>query len=251
MKSKRLATLSLIIMALVSTPRAMQQLRHSLDAAQERAGLMWWELLLPEDAQAAESPAPKRSACTQLLAASVKPSARLNSSGSALRSKTAQAATQARRAQPRDLPPTVQASEAEVALNEHSAEHAGDEVAALASDAALQQHSLQEFSPAPDAWRAQMTPEALRALSSLNEQRARVVSVVGQVEDKELAGLPDADAVMAALAKKGFNVQFKLKRVMDGGQLPHPKVRPSVGRNAEEPLIISYVLGPTSPRPTE
>lgn len=245
MKSKRLATLSLIIMALVSTPRAMQQLSNSLSAAQERAGLIWWDLLLTRDMQTTESERTKNNRCTQPIAARLKSSDETLTARSVVRQRAAQASTNARKAQRQ----SASSDSSELAVNNYPADQdSSHDLLALGQQSAAkqQQHALQNFVPttaaAQETGRGLMSPEIQQALASLKERQApdapTIISVAGELEDSEAARIPGMDALKAALAKRGFNVQFRLRKVMDDGNaLPRAKGRPQINKSTDYNLI--------------
>jgi hypothetical protein len=251
MKShKRLATLSLIIMALVSTPRAMQQLRHSINAAQERAGLVWWNLLLTPEASATESAAAS-TPCPKIIAARMTPAntpvpARSNGSSNA---RTAAAAVRpkadARTAQRQTASDSSAASE--LALNNSSAESNFGPVTSPAQSA-TRGHMLQKLAshataPQPGTnW----TPAKIQsALASLNRHDAPGAPPNGHIfsdmDTNEFIASPQMNALMTTLAKKGLNVQFRMKKVLDRNQTPRPRARTLISKDANaRPVTVFY-----------
>jgi hypothetical protein len=234
--SKRLATLSLIIMALVSTPRAVQQLRHSLDAAQERAGLVWWNLLLTPEAQAAEESDAPLNPCprTQLLAANrtMTPAnspvaAKSNAVPSAARLRLD--ASKAQRQAPSDS-----TAGAELAANDDAIQRELDAIRTpawretphkLASHAAPRQSQV---------W----TPAKIQsALASLNQHDAPIappdIHIADDTYANEYVASPSMNTLLATLAKKGLNVQFRMRKALDRKPLPRPKAATLMSRDAE------------------
>jgi hypothetical protein len=239
--SKRLATLSLIIMALVSTPRAVQQLRHSINAAQERAGLVWWNLLLTPEAQAAETDAPVN-ACPQLIAANTTKTAPANHSVSA-RTNAVPAAPKLRLDARTAHSPASSDSLAglELAANDDATQSEFDSIQTPEWAATpvktpretpqkLASHAGPRMSP---VW----TPAKIQsALASLNRRDAPVappdIHIVSDTSANEFAASPSMSALMATLAKKGLNVQFRMRKALDRNQSPRPKARTLISQDA-------------------
>jgi hypothetical protein len=237
--SKRLATLSLIIMALVSMPRAVQQLRHSIDAAQERAGLVWWNLLLTPEAQAAETNAPLNPCSRpQLMAANATTPA--SNHATALRSNA-----KAPAARPRLDAQTAQrqassdsSARLELASNDYATQSEFDSIPAPAPAATpretpqkLASHAAPQLSPIWTNARIQS------ALASLNNHDAPLappdIHIVGDTYANEFAASPSLNALLDTLAKKGLNVHFRMKKALDRNQFPRPKSRTLIGKDAD------------------
>ena len=223
--SKRLATLSLIIMALVSTPRAVQQLRHSINAAQERAGLVWWNLLLTPEAQAAENMDARLNPCPrpQLIAANKTTPA--NNPVPALKSNAGPAAAKlrldARTAQRRDS----------------SDSPAGSELASTPGELPRETPQKLASHAAPQASPIWTSAKIQSALASLNQHDAPIappdIHIADDMYANEFVASPSMSALMATLAKKGFNVQLRLKKALDRNQFPRPKARPLISKDAD------------------
>lgn len=240
MKSnKRLATfLSLIIMALVSTPRAVQQLRHSIDAAQERAGLVWWNLLLTPDAQAAENALSPLNPCPrpQLIAANpATPANHLVPARSNVRPAAARSRVDARTTQ---RPSSSDASAGpELAANNYSTPSEFDSFTKRRQAAApgytprkLASHAAPPASPTRPLAKIQ---SALAALDGHDAPGAPPdIHIVSDMEASEFVASPSMNALMAMLAKKGLNVQFRMKKALDRNPLPRPKARTLIGKAA-------------------
>jgi hypothetical protein len=245
MKSnKRLAILSLIIMTLVSTPRAVQQLSHSLDAAQERAGLVWWNLLLTPDAQAAESTvAQTDSPCTESFARRMTSS----SNPTMARNNVTLSTAAGRKAETRNAQRQASSDSSmgpELAANNSSGEGVIDTAAwsdASASlskqDAAQRERQKQLASHAAPQAGAAWNPAKLQsAMAALDGHDAPTqppyLHVVGDMDTSEFPSRPAMDALLAALAKKGLNVQFRMRKTLDRNQAPRPRARTLIGKDA-------------------
>jgi hypothetical protein len=243
--SKRLATLSLIIMALVSTPRAVQQLRHSLNAAQERAGLVWWNLLLIPEAQAAENmDAPLNSCPRSQLIATNKMKTPANNPVPALRSNAGPSAARTRlnvrtaqRRASSDSP-----AGPELASNDYSKESEFDstpepEWAATPETPQRRETPRKLASHAGPQPGPVWTPAKIQsALASLNKRDAPGappdIHIADDTYANEFVASPSMNALMAALAKKGLNVQFRMRKALDRTPSPRPKARTLISKDA-------------------
>ncbi|MEA2176195.1 MAG: hypothetical protein QOD00_3787 [Blastocatellia bacterium] len=245
MKSnRRLAILSLIIMTLVSTPRAVQQLSHSINAAQERAGLVWWNLLLTPDAQAAESTvAQTNSPCTEPFARRMTPSINTTTA----RNNAVPSAATGRKAETRSA--QRQASwdfsvGPEVAANNSSGEGVidtaawSDASATLSKQDAAQRERQKQLAShaAPQAGAAWNPAKLQSAMAALDGHDAPTqppyLHVVGDMDTSEFPSRPAMDALLAVLAKKGLNVQFRMRKTLDRNQTPRPRARTLIGKDA-------------------
>ncbi|HEV7860599.1 MAG TPA: hypothetical protein VGO91_18415 [Pyrinomonadaceae bacterium] len=243
--SKRLATLSLIIMALVSTPRAVQQLRHSINAAQERAGLVWWNLLLTPEAQAAENTDAPLNPCPrpQLIAKS-KTTMAANNHAPALKSNAVLAAA---RSGPDARTKQRQASsdssvDAELASNNYSTPSEFDSIpkpGRAATPGEMPRETLQKLAShaAPQASPVWTSAKIQNALASLNNRDAPIappdIHIIGDMSASEFVSSPSMSALMTVLAKKGLNVQFRMKKALDRNQLPRPRARTLISKDAD------------------
>jgi hypothetical protein len=236
--SKRLATLSLIIMALVSTPRAVQQLRHSINAAQERAGLVWWNLLLTPEAQAAENMDAPLNPCPrpQLIAANKTTPA--TNPAPALKSNAGPAAAKlrldARTAQRRDSSDSPAGSE--LASNNYSTP---SELDSIQTPGEMPRETPQKLAShaAPQASPIWTSAKIQSALASLNPHDAPIappdIHIADDMYANEFVASPSMSALMTTLAKKGFNVQLRMKKALDRNQFPRPKARPLISKDAD------------------
>jgi hypothetical protein len=256
--SKRLATLSLIIMALVSTPRAVQQLRYSINAAQERAGLVWWNLLLtPEAHAAAESTVARTNGCPQsVLAGMIRSNnstpARSNAKpAAAVRFRSDARTTQRQSSSDFDAGPELASnnyspnkdSPNKDSPNNYSTERAfAPATLSNGPDPSSERAAAQGRTPQKLASHARpqasptRTPAKIQsALASLDEHNAEGtppnIQILRDMDVNEFAASPSVNALMEALAKKGLNVQFRMKKVLDRNQLPRPKARALVSRD--------------------
>jgi hypothetical protein len=241
--SKRLAILSLIIMALVSTPRAVQQLRHSINAAQERAGLVWWNLLLTPEAQAAEKTNAPLNPCPrpQLIAANANKTG-ANNPAPALRNETrpapaARPALDARTAHG-DSAANLPAGP-EIASNDYSTQGAFDSIgtpARFVTPAEMPQKlaSHTASTPTGSVW---TTEKIQSALASLNRNDAPLappdIHILSDISANEFTASPSMNALLSALAKRNINVQFRTKKALDRNQFPRTRARTLTGKDAD------------------
>lgn len=246
MKSRRLAILSLVIMMLVSTPKAMQQLRRSVAEAQEHAGLAWWNLLLTQKSEASAIAFAKPNPCPKTLAREATYADSLASRSSAWPPAPARQKADARQGKARPAPeaPSAVASPELASNNNHAsdkdftpdfvsepAESATDEVASALP--APEQPAAPVAAP-----QARRVPQAriLRALAALDRQSVSYeptsVRVVGDLDQSEFVPSPEAmNALRGVFGKKSVNFQFKMRKMPERNQLPRVRGRLLISRD--------------------
>ncbi len=248
MKSKRLAILSLVVMVLVSTPKAMQQLRRSVAEAQEHAGLAWWNLLLTQKSEASAMAFAKPNPCPKSFAREASYADSLASRSSAWPPAPARQKADARKGQVRPATgaPSAVASP-ELASNNNHASDKDSTPDFLSLPAEKATDEIARALPAPEepaapvaAPQAKRAPQAtagiLRALAALDRQPESYapmsVRVVGDLDQSEFTPSPEAmNALLDAFGKKGVNVQFKMRKMPERNQLPRVRGRLLISRD--------------------
>jgi hypothetical protein len=235
-------------MMVVSTPKAMQQLRRSVAEAQEHAGLAWWNLLLTQKSEASAMAFAKPNPCPKTPAREATYADSLASRSSAWPIASARQKADARqgKARPATEAPSAVASP-ELASNNNHASDKDSTLDLVSTSAEKATDEVAQALPAPEQPAApvaapqikratQAATRILRALAALDRQPESYapasLRVVGDLDQSEFASSPEAiNALLDAFGKKGVNVQFKMRKMPERNQLPRVRGRLLISRD--------------------